>query len=282
MSGTLYLCATPIGNLEDITYRAVRMLSEVDLIAAEDTRTSKKLLDHYNINTRVTSYHEHNKIDKANVLLERLLAGDNIALITDAGTPAISDPGEELVKICYDNNIDVIPLPGPAAFVAAAISSAQPCRRIAFEAFLPKDKKYRRHILEELRQESRTIVLYESPHHLCATLTELSETLGPDRKITVIRELTKRYEEKVKTTLIEAIDYYNNNDPRGEYVLVIAGKSYKERQDELKSMWQEYTIEEHVALYINEGKDKKDAMKLAAKDRGVKKSDIYKALIEEK
>lgn len=279
MPGTLYLCATPIGNMEDITYRTVRMLSEVDLIACEDTRTSKKLLDHYNINTTVTSYHEHNKLDKAKTLIDKLLDGLNIALITDAGTPGISDPGEELVAMCYDNDIDVMALPGASALVTAITSSGQACRRFAFEAFLPKDKKYRAHVLEELSHESRTIIIYESPHHLKTTLNDLVNVLSGERSLTITRELTKLHEEKVRTTLAEAVNYYSTHEPRGEYVLVIAGKSRKEQQEEARLKWQEYTVEEHMNIYLNQGFDKKTAMKAVARDRGVSKRDIYKELI---
>ena len=280
MSGTLYLCATPIGNMEDITYRVVRILKEVDLIAAEDTRTSKKLLDRYNINTRVTSYHEHNKIEKAKTLINKLHDGNNIALITDAGTPGISDPGEELVAMCYDENIEVTSLPGAAALITAITMSGQSSRRFVFEAFLPKDKKYRRHVLEELKNETRTIIVYESPHHLKSTLKELESVLGKDRELTITRELTKRHEEKNKTTFEKAIEYYEENEPRGEYVLVIAGKSRAMQEEERREMWEETTIKEHMDIYLKQGLDKKEAMKAVAKDRGVSKRDIYKELID--
>ncbi len=280
MSGILYLCATPIGNMEDITYRVVRILKEVDLIAAEDTRTSKKLLDRYNINTRVTSYHEHNKIEKAKTLINKLHEGNNIALITDAGTPGISDPGEELVAMCYDENIEVTSLPGAAALITAITMSGQSCRRFAFEAFLPKDKKFRKHILEELERETRTIIIYESPHHLKSTLKELESVLGKDRELTITRELTKRHEEKNKTTFEKALEYYEENEPRGEYVLVIAGKSRAMQEEEKREMWEETTVKEHMDIYLKQGLDKKEAMKAVAKDRGVSKRDIYKELID--
>lgn len=279
--GCLYLCATPIGNLEDITYRAVRILKEADLIAAEDTRTSRKLLDRYDITTPVTSYHEHNKIEKADKLICNLKEGQNIALITDAGTPGISDPGEELVKKCYESGIDVVAIPGPAAFVTAITSSGQACRRIAFEAFLPKDKKYRSHILEELSNETRTIVIYESPHHLKATLKELSAALGEDRELTIARELTKKFEEKLQFTFKEAIEYYSANEPRGEYVLVIAGKSREELAKEEEAKWENTSLSEHLELYMQKGMDKKEAMKKVAKDRNVSKRDIYKLILQE-
>ncbi len=280
MSGILYLCATPIGNMEDITYRVVRILKEVDLIAAEDTRTSKKLLDRYNINTRVTSYHEHNKIEKAKTLINKLHEGNNIALITDAGTPGISDPGEELVAMCYDENIEVTSLPGAAALITAITMSGQSSRRFVFEAFLPKDKKFRKHILEELERETRTIIIYESPHHLKSTLKELESVLGKDRELTITRELTKRHEEKNKTTFEKALEYYEENEPRGEYVLVIAGKSRAMQEEEKREMWEETTVKEHMDIYLKQGLDKKEAMKAVAKDRGVSKRDIYKELID--
>ncbi len=281
MAGCLYLCATPIGNLEDITYRAVRILGEADLIAAEDTRTSRKLLDRYEITTPVTSYHEHNKLEKASTLISKLQEGQDIALITDAGTPGISDPGEELVKMCFEEGIEVVSVPGPAAFVTAVTSSGRSNRRIAFEAFLPKDKKYRAHIIEELRNETRTIVLYESPHHLKATLKELSNALGEDRELTIARELTKRYEEKLQFTFGEAIDYYDSNEPRGEYVLVIAGKSKEELARENEAKWENLSLSEHMKIYLEKGSDKKQAMKSVAKDRGVSKRDIYNQIIQE-
>ncbi|MCR4610637.1 MAG: 16S rRNA (cytidine(1402)-2'-O)-methyltransferase [Lachnospiraceae bacterium] len=281
MSGTLYLCATPIGNMEDITYRVVNTLKEVDIIAAEDTRTSRKLLDRYEITTPMTSYHEHNKIEKAKVLISKLMAGSDIALITDAGTPGISDPGEELVDMCYENEIEVTSLPGAAALITAVTMSGQSCRRFAFEAFLPKDKKYRQHILEELADETRTIILYESPHHLVKTLKELAAALGEDRQLTILRELTKKYEQKVRITFKKALEYYEENEPRGEYVLVIAGKSRDEQIEESRQKWEEITLEEHMEIYTDKGMDRKEAMKAVAKDRGVGKRDIYKALLRE-
>ena len=281
MAGTLYLCATPIGNLEDITYRVVRTLQEVDLIAAEDTRTSQKLLQHYGIDTPMTSYHEFNKIDKANVLVDKLQNGANIALITDAGTPGISDPGEELVRICYEQGIEVTSLPGPAACITAVTMSGQACRRFAFEAFLPKDKKERRRVLEEVAQETRTIIIYEAPHHLKNTLAELQEYLGEDRGITLCRELTKKFEEKQKTTIGEAIAYYGEHDPRGEYVLVLAGKTKEQVQQEQQAQWDSMTLQEHMNLYEQQGMDHKAAMKAVAKDRGVGKRDIYCLLLDE-
>ena len=278
MAGILYLCATPIGNLEDMTYRCVRILKEVDLIAAEDTRNSIKLLNHFEIDTPMTSYHEFNKIEKAHTLLAALKDGKNIAVITDAGTPGISDPGEELVAMCYEEDIEVNAVPGAAACITAVTSSGQACRRFSFEAFLPKDKKERARVLAEMQQETRTMIVYEAPHHLRATLQELYQALG-DRSITLCRELTKRYEEKKKMTLAQAVDYYRENDPRGEYVLVIAGKSREEVMQEEQSRWEDLSIEEHMQIYLDQDYSKKDAMKAVAKDRGVSKRDIYQALL---
>ena len=278
MAGILYLCATPIGNLEDMTYRCVRILKEVDLIAAEDTRNSIKLLNHFEIDTPMTRYHEFNKIEKAHTLLAALKEGKNIAVITDAGTPGISDPGEELVAMCYEEDIEVNAVPGAAACITAVTSSGQACRRFSFEAFLPKDKKERARVLAEMQQETRTMIVYEAPHHLRATLQELYQALG-DRSITLCRELTKRYEEKKKMTLAQAVDYYRENDPRGEYVLVIAGKSKEEVMQEEQSRWEDLSIEEHMQIYLDQDYSKKDAMKAVAKDRGVSKRDIYQALL---
>lgn len=279
MAGKLYLCATPIGNLEDITYRVVRTLNEVDLIGAEDTRNSIKLLNHFDIKTSMTSYHEFNKYDKAKQLVEMMKEGKNIAIITDAGTPGISDPGEEVVRQCFEAGIQVTSLPGPAACITALTMSGQKTRRFCFEAFLPKDKKEKVAVLEELKNETRTIIIYEAPHRLARTLKELRETLG-NRQLTLCRELTKKYEEADKTTIDQAIEKYNEKEPRGEYVLVIEGKSQEEIQEENKQKWESMTIEEHMEYYISQGNDKKSAMKLVAKDRGVSKRDIYNQLIK--
>ena len=279
MAGKLYLCATPIGNLEDITYRVVRTLNEVDLIGAEDTRNSIKLLNHFDIKTPMTSYHEFNKYDNAKQLVEMMKEGKNIAIITDAGTPGISDPGEEVVRQCFEAGIQVTSLPGPAACITALTMSGQKTRRFCFEAFLPKDKKEKVAVLEELKNETRTIIIYEAPHRLARTLKELRETLG-NRQLTLCRELTKKYEEADKTTIDQAIEKYNEKEPRGEYVLVIEGKSQEEIQEENKQKWESMTIEEHMEYYISQGNDKKSAMKLVAKDRGVSKRDIYNQLIK--
>ncbi|MDD6638877.1 MAG: 16S rRNA (cytidine(1402)-2'-O)-methyltransferase [Lachnospiraceae bacterium] len=275
----LYLCATPIGNLEDITYRVLRTLKEVDLIAAEDTRNSIKLLNHFEIKTPMTSYHEYNKIEKAYQLVEKMRQGQNIALITDAGTPGISDPGEDIVRICYEQGIEVTSLPGAAACVTALTMSGQPTRRFAFEAFLPKDKKEHQAVLAELAEETRTIILYEAPHHLVKTLQELSEVLGADRRLTICRELTKRHEEKMQTTLGDSLHYYEAKEPRGEYVLVIEGKSRAQIEREQQAEWETMSLEEHMAHYESQGIDRKEAMKLVAKDRGVSKRDIYQSLL---
>lgn len=279
MSGTLYLCATPIGNLEDMTFRVIRTLKEVDLIAAEDTRNSIKLLNHFEIQTPMTSYHEYNKYEKGRKLVEKLQDGMNIALITDAGTPGISDPGEELVKMCYEAGISVTSLPGAAACITALTLSGLSTRRFAFEAFLPTDKKEKELVLQEIERETRTIIMYEAPHRLLKTLKMLSERLGKERRITICRELTKRHETAFATTLEEACAYYNEQPPKGECVLVIEGRSREQIAQEEKAQWEEMSIEEHMGHYLSQGIDKKEAMKKVAKDRGVSKRDIYNALI---
>ena len=278
MAGKLYLCATPIGNLEDMTFRVIRTLKEVDLIAAEDTRNSIKLLNHFEIKTPMTSYHEYNKIEKGKKLVEKMQEGTNIALITDAGTPGISDPGEELVKMCYEAGIEVTSLPGPAACITALTLSGLPTRRFAFEAFLPSDKKERQAVLKELVDETRTIILYEAPHRLIKTLQELHENLG-NRRITICRELTKKHETAFVTTLEESILYYEANEPKGECVLVLEGRSREELRQEEVAKWEEMTIEEHMDYYLKQGIQKKDAMKMVAKDRGVSKREIYQNLL---
>lgn len=280
MQGTLYLCATPIGNLEDITFRVLRILKEVDVIAAEDTRNSIKLLNHFEIHTPMTSYHEYNKFDKGRELVEQLRAGKNIALITDAGMPGISDPGEELVKMCAEAGITVTVLPGACACVTALTLSGLGTRRFAFEAFLPSDKKERQSVLEELKSETRTMVIYEAPHRLRKTLGELRDTLG-NRRISVCRELTKKHETIFRTDLEAAIRHYEAEAPRGECVLVIEGRSREEMEKEKQEAWEQMTIAEHVALYEQQGVLRKEAMRLAAKDRGVSKRDIYQALLED-
>lgn len=279
MSGKLFLCATPIGNLEDITLRVLRTLKEADLIAAEDTRNSIKLLNHFDIKTPLTSYHEYNKIDKGKALVNKLLEGMNIALITDAGTPGISDPGEELVKMCYEAGVEVTSLPGAAACVTALTLSGLSTRRFAFEAFLPSDKKERRAVLGELVDETRTIVMYEAPHRLVRTLEELLEVLG-NRRMTLCRELTKKHETAFRSTIQDLIEYYREEKPLGECVLVIEGRSRREMEEEQRASWDEITIEEHMEIYEKQGNSRKDAMKLVAKDRGVGKRDIYQYLLK--
>ena len=278
MSGKLYLCATPIGNLEDITLRVLRTLKEVDLIAAEDTRNSIKLLNHFDIKTPMTSYHEYNKIDKAYVLINKMREGQNIALITDAGTPGISDPGEELAAMCCEAGIEVTSLPGPAACINALIISGLPTRRFVFEAFLPADKKERKIILEELKNETRTIIIYEAPHRLVRTLEELREALG-NRRMTLCRELTKKHETAFHTTIEALITFYTTEKPLGECVLVVEGKSHQEMREEQQASWEKTTIEDHMKIYEEKGYSRKEAMKLVANDRGVTKRDIYQYLL---
>lgn len=280
MSGTLYLCATPIGNLQDMTERVLLTLKEVDLIAAEDTRNSIRLLNHFEIRTPMTSYHEYNKVEKAHYLVDQLLTGKNIALITDAGTPAISDPGEVLVAECQKAGVPVTSLPGCCACVTALTLSGLSTRRFCFEGFLPTDKKEKAFVLEELARETRTMILYEAPHHLKRTLSELLETLG-ERRITLCRELTKKFETVMPTTLEGAVAYYEENEPKGEYVLVIEGKSRKEIEEEQQKSWESMSIEEHMAFYEKQGIDRKSAMKKVASDRGVGKREIYQALLKD-
>lgn len=277
--GILYLCATPIGNLEDMTFRAVRVLKEVDLIACEDTRNSVKLLNHYEIKTAYTSYHEFNKYDKGRVLIEYLKAGKNIALISDAGMPGISDPGEELVKMCIEEEISVTALPGASAFVLAAVLSGFSTREFVYEGFLPKDKKEIKSLLEGLKDCTKTLIFYEAPHRLLKTLAVFYEYLG-DRKIALAKEITKRYETIKRTTLKEALDFYKENPPRGEFVLVIEGADKKVLEKEERQKWETLSIEEHMEYYNSKGVNKKEAMKLVAKDRGISKREVYKLLLE--
>lgn len=277
MAGKLYLCATPIGNLEDITFRVLKTLKSVDLIAAEDTRHSIKLLNHFEIKTPMTSYHEYNKVEKAAYLVERIREGTDVALITDAGTPGISDPGEELVRQCCEAGIEVTSLPGPAACITALTMSGLPTRRFCFEAFLPSeksDKKERARILEELKRETRTIIVYEAPHHLVKTLGDLYGALG-NRRIAVCRELTKKHETAFRTTFEDALKVYEAEEPRGECVIVIEGVSVKELEAEKIRSWEQMSVEEHLEYYMKQGMDKKEAMKAVAKDRGVSRRDIY-------
>ena len=280
MAGILYLCATPIGNLQDMTFRVLDTLREVDLIAAEDTRNSIKLLNHFEIKTPMTSYHEYNKFEKAETLIQKMKEGQNIALITDAGTPAISDPGEVLVRRAKEEGLTVTSLPGACAAITALTLSGLPTRRFVFEGFLPSEKKERREVLARLAKEERTVILYEAPHHLKETLGELLENLG-DRKIVLCRELTKKFEEAVPMMISEAAEYYGEKEPKGEYVLVLSGRDPKERIEEERGRFEGLDVKAHVQMYLDEGMDKKEAMKKAAADRGVSKRDIYKELLEE-
>ncbi len=281
MPGTLYLCATPIGNLDDITLRVLDTLKQADLIAAEDTRHSIKLLNHFEIKTPMTSYHEYNKVEKARYLVSLLQEGQNIALITDAGTPAISDPGEELVRQCCEAGVPVTSLPGPSACITALTLSGMSTRRFCFEAFLPPDKKERQRILDELKRETRTIILYEAPHHLVRTLTELKEALG-SRPMTLCRELTKRYEEAWRTTIDGALARYETEEPKGECVIVLEGRSADSLREEEARSWEDMTIAEHVACYEAQGLDRREAMRQAARDRGISRRDVYQAVIGER
>lgn len=277
MSGTLYLCATPIGNLKDMTPRVQETLGNVDLIAAEDTRNSIRLLNYFEIRTPMTSYHEYNRVEKARQLVQQLQDGKNIALITDAGTPAISDPGEVLVRMCQESGIPVTALPGPAACIAALTLSGLSTRRFCFEGFLPADKRERAEVLGELTSETRTIILYEAPHHLVRTLEQLRETLG-ERRVTVCRELTKKFETIMPTTLDGALKIYREEEPRGEYVLVVEGRSREEKKKEQEEAWKAMSVEEHMEFYVRQGMDEKSAMKQVARDRGVGKREIYSCL----
>lgn len=279
-TGTLYLCATPIGNLEDMTFRVIKTLKEVDLIAAEDTRNTIKLLNHFEIKTPMTSYHEYNKIDKAKYLVEKMLNGTNIALVTDAGTPGISDPGEEIVKQAYQAGITVTSLPGACACITALTLSGLSTRRFSFEAFLPTDKKERKFILDSLKTETRTTIIYEAPHHLKSTLAELYSYIG-NRKITLCRELTKLHETIQQMTLESAIEYYNTTAPKGEYVMVIEGISHRQLEEQSIQEWEKITIQEHMDIYLTQGMDKKSAMKQVAADRGIPKREVYNSLIND-
>ena len=281
MSGILYLCATPIGNLEDMTVRALRVLKEVDLIAAEDTRNSQKLLNHYDIHTKLTSYHEHNKWDKGRTLIAKLLEGENIALISDAGMPGISDPGCELVQMAYEAGVEVSVLPGATASLSALVLSGLSTRYFTFEGFLPVDNKERRMRLEKLGAEERTIILYEAPHKLQRTLKDLKETLGGQRRAAAVRELTKKHETVERGTLEELENLYNNEEPRGEFVIIIEGADPKDRASDEQKNWSELSVKEHYELYIAGGMERQKAMKQVASDRGLSKREIYKQLVED-
>ena len=280
MAGMLYLCATPIGNLDDITPRAIETLNSVDVIAAEDTRHTIKLLNHYHIRTPMTSYHEYNKIDKGRYLVREMEKGKNIALVSDAGTPGISDPGEELVRFCHEAGIRVTSLPGPVACVTALTMSGLSTRRFCFEGFLPTDKKEREEVLHRLEREVRTTVFYEAPHRLLKTIRLLRQYAG-DRRVALCKELTKKFEKVWLTTLDEAEAYYDAHEAKGEYVLVLEGADARALEKEARREWQEMSLEDHMALYTDQGLSRKDAMKAVAKDRGMAKRDIYQLLVKE-
>lgn len=274
--GCLYLVATPIGNLSDISDRAIKVLSEVDFVAAEDTRNTGKLLSALGISKPMTSYYEHNKKQSGESIIRRLKAGESCALVTDAGTPAVSDPGEDIVRLCIDEDIKVTSLPGACAVIVALTLSGMDTRRFAFEGFLPVKGKERRSALEELSHEKRTLILYEAPHKLKNTLDDLLEYFG-DRRIALCRELTKLNEEVMRVSISEAVSYYNGHEPRGEYVLVLEGSAEPEAQG---SFWQDMTVGEHIEFYMTQGMKKMDAIKQTAKDRGVPKNDIYKETLK--
>ncbi len=277
--GTLYLCATPIGNLEDITLRVLRILKEADLIAAEDTRQTIKLLNHFEIKTPIVSYHEHNKYQKTPVLVKELLEGTNIALVTDAGTPAISDPGAELALAAYEAGAAVTSLPGASAVITALTLSGLNTRNFAFEGFLPQEKKERARVLERLKTSTYTTVFYEAPHRLTKTLELVAQVISPGRKIAVCRELTKRHETVLQCSLAEAIHYFQENEPRGEFVLVLEGEDAAVLEQQEQKKWESIPLEEHMEQYLSQGMDRKEAMRAVAKDRGMTKNQVYKSLL---
>ena len=279
MSGTLYICATPIGNLDDITLRVLKTLEAVDLIAAEDTRHTRGLLTHFDIHTPLTSYHEHNRYEKAEELIAKLEEGSDIALVTDAGTPGISDPGEVLIAECVVRGIPVTSLPGATAVITALTLSGMEIRRFAFEAFLPTKKKEREAVLAELAGETRTVVIYEAPHRIAKTLAELSAALGADRRLALCRELTKIRETVFRGTLGEAAGLFADGGVKGEIVLVIAPGDPAAREEERKARWEELSIEEHLRTYLAQGMDRKEAMRAVAKDRGISKREVYQATL---
>lgn len=273
MNGKLYLCATPIGNLGDVSARCLEVLESVDLVAAEDTRRTLQLLNHFEISKPLTSYHEHNKREKGGYIISLLKDGKNVALVSDAGTPAISDPGEDLVGLCIENGIEATSIPGPVAGINALILSGLPTRRFAFEGFLSVNKRHRREHLAGVKDDTHTLIFYEAPHKLKNTLADMADVFGANRKIALARELTKVHEEIMRCTIGEAVEYYSENNPRGEYVLVIEGA--KEAETEEEAFWDKLSITEHVEKYIAEGMSSKDAVKKAAEDRGLPKRDVY-------
>lgn len=278
--GTLYLCATPIGNLEDITLRVLRILEEVDVIAAEDTRQTIKLLNHFEIKTPLTSYHEHNKYQKTSILVKELLEGKDIALVTDAGTPAISDPGAELALAAYEAGVTVTSLPGASAVITALTLSGLSTRRFAFEGFLPQDKKERTRVLENLKRTTYTTVFYEAPHRLIKTLETIAEVIPGGRNIAVCRELTKKHETVMQSTLEEALAYFRTHEPKGEFVFVLEGADAGELEREEQKKWEDVPLAEHMEQYMSQGMQRKEAMKLVAKDRGMTKNQVYKGLLD--
>ena len=277
--GKLYLCATPIGNLEDISIRTLNILKSVDLIACEDTRHSLKMLTHFEISKPLTSYFEHNKTEKGLKIIEKIKDGKNVALITDAGTPAISDPGDDLVRLCAENGVDVVPVPGPAALINALIVSGLPTGRFSFEGFLSVNKKSRADHLDEVKNDTRTLIFYEAPHKLLRTLNDMAKVFG-DRKIALVREITKIHEEVKRTTLFEAVKFYTENPPKGEFVLVIEGKSYVELSEEKAEKFENISVTEQINALIGEGIDKKDAIKQVAVLRNMKKRDVYNEYVK--
>ncbi len=277
--GTLYLVATPIGNLQDITFRAVNTLKEVDLIAAEDTRQSIKLLNHFEIKKPLVSYHEHNKLTKGNYLIEQLIEGKSIALVSDAGSPGISDPGEDLVKVAIENDIKVTMIPGPVAAVTGLVISGLSTGRFVFEGFLPMNKRTRQERLKQLKDETRTIIFYEAPHKLSYTLKDIYTAWG-DRKIALARELTKRYEEVIRCRLSDAMERYKSDTPKGEFVVIVEGQDETILLENERDMYSDISIEEHVQRYITDGMTKKEAIKKVADDRGIIKRDVYNVVMK--
>lgn len=277
--GTLYLVATPIGNLEDITLRALRVLKEVDMIAAEDTRQTIKLLNHFDIKNPLVSYYEHNKIEKGKSLIKHLLEGKNVALVSDAGCPGISDPGEDLVRLAVEQGIPLTMIPGPAAVITGLVLSGLPAGRFSFEGFLPMNKRVRSDRLKSIKGDTRTLVFYEAPHKLVHTLKDLREAFG-NRRVALARELTKKFEEIVRITVDEAIEKYSRESPKGEFVLILEGADEQQLEETRISGWLKISLKEHVDRYMHDGLDKKEAMKRAAEDRGLSKRDVYNSLLE--
>lgn len=275
----LYIVPTPIGNLKDITLRALEVLENADLIAAEDTRQSLKLLNHYNIKKPLISYHKHNEQEKSENLIDRLKNGESIALISDAGTPGISDPGSTIIIKCIEEAIDFEVLPGATAITTALVYSGLDTTKFIFRGFLPRENKDRKPVIEELRGRRETLIFYEAPHRILDTLNFLKDNLG-NRKIALCRELTKLHEQILRMTIEEALEHYKSVEPRGEYVLIVAGKSEEEIIKEAQETWENLSIEEHIKKYMEEGIDKKEAIKRVAKDRGLSKSEVYKYSID--